>query len=203
MKKVLLACFLMLGIMAHAQTGYQVGEIASDFSLKNIDGKKVSFANYPNAKGFIIVFTCNTCPVAKAYQSRIEGLNSMYASKGYPVIAINTNDPITSPGDSYDKMQSYAKEKNFSYAYLEDPDHVYTKKYGANKTPHVFVLEKTVKGAQVAYIGAIDNNQEGATSSTTSYVSNAIDALLSGRKPEVTFTKAIGCTVKWKKEGAK
>lgn len=203
MKRFFLACLLMLGMMANAQTGYQVGDLASDFSLKNVDEKKVSFANYPDAKGFIVVFTCNTCPVAKAYQSRIEALNQTYAPKGYPVIAINTNDPSASPGDSYAKMQTYAKEKKFSYAYLEDPDHVYTKKYGATKTPHLFVLQKTNKGNQVAYIGAIDNNQEGTTPETTTYVSNAINALLAGRKPEVTATKAVGCSIKWKKEGAK
>lgn len=203
MKTFFLACFLMLGTMVSAQTGYQVGDVASDFSLKNVNEKKVSFANYPDAKGFIVVFTCNTCPVAKAYQSRIEALNTTYAPKGYPVIAINTNDPSASPGDSYEKMQSYAKEKNFSYAYLEDPDHVYTKKYGANKTPHVFVLQKTAKGAEVAYIGAIDNNQEGATPETTAYVGNAVNALLAGKKPDLTFTKAVGCSIKWKKEGTK
>lgn len=203
MKTVFLACFLLLGIMANAQNGYQVGDIATDFKLKNVNEKHVSFASYPEAKGFIVVFTCNTCPVAKAYQSRIETLNTTYAPKGYPVIAINTNDPSASPGDSYAKMQSYAKEKNFSYAYLEDPDHIYTKKYGANKTPHVFVLQKTVKGNEVAYIGAIDNNQEGPTPETTTYVNNAINALLSGKKPEVTATKAVGCSIKWKKEGAR
>ena len=200
MKTVLLACLLMLGIMAKAQNGYQVGDVASDFSLKNVNGSKVSLADYKTAKGFIVVFTCNTCPVAKIYQARIAALNDVYAPKGYPVIAINTNDPVASPGDSYEKMQSYAKEKKFSYVYLEDQDQVYTKKYGATKTPHVFVLQKTAKGNEVAYIGAIDNTQEGETASTTTYVRNAVNLLLQGKKPTLTNTKAIGCSIKWKKE---
>lgn len=202
MKTFLLACLLTLGVMAKAQNGYQVGDVASDFSLKNVDGKNVSLASYANAKGYIVVFTCNTCPVAKAYQDRVEALNKTYAAKGYPVIAINTNDPVASPGDSYVKMQERAKEKNFSYAYLEDPDHVYTKKFGANKTPHVFVLQKTAKGNEVAYIGAIDNDQEETNTSRTVYVQDAINALLVGKKPAVTSTKAIGCSIKWKKTAA-
>lgn len=190
----------MLGITAQAQTGYQVGDITADFNLKNIDGRKVSLANYADAKGYIVVFTCNTCPVAKAYQDRVEALNKEFAPKGYPVIAINTNDPIASPGDSFEKMQERAKEKNFSYAYLEDPDHIYTKKFGATKTPHTFVLQKTAKGNEVAYIGAIDNDQQEENDSREVYVKNAISALLSGKKPSVTTTKAVGCSIKWKKQ---
>lgn len=200
MRSVLFACFIMLGIMAKAQNGYQVGDVAADFDLKNVDGKNVSLASYEKAKGYIVVFTCNTCPVAKIYQDRVEALNKTYAAKGYPVIAINTNDPVASPGDSYLKMQERAKEKNFSYAYLEDPNHVYTKKYGAMKTPHVFVLQKTAKGNEVAYIGAIDNDQEDTNVSKTTFVQNAINSLLKGEKPAVTSTKAVGCSIKWKKE---
>jgi len=202
MRSVLFACFIMLGIMAKAQSGYQVGNVAADFDLKNVDGKNVSLASYEKAKGYIVVFTCNTCPVAKIYQDRVEALNKTYAAKGYPVIAINTNDPVASPGDSYVKMQELAKEKNFSYAYLEDPNHVYTKKYGAMKTPHVFVLQKTAKGNEVAYIGAIDNDQEDTNTSKTTFVQNAINSLLKGEKPAITSTKAVGCSIKWKKEAA-
>ena len=190
---------MMLGIMAKAQNGYQIGDLAATFNLKNVDGKNVSFANYTDSKGFIIVFTCNTCPVAKAYQDRVEALNSTYAAKGYPVIAINTNDPIASPGDSYTKMQELAKNKQLSYAYLEDPDHIYTKKYGAMKTPHVFIVQKAAKGFEVAYIGAIDNDQEETLAQRTNYVKNAVDELLAGKKPTINTTKAIGCSIKWKK----
>ncbi|WP_199141525.1 thioredoxin family protein [Pedobacter sp. ASV12] len=202
MKRILFVCFVMLGITTNAQTGYQVGSLASDFNLRNVDGKNVSLANYKDAKGYIVVFTCNTCPVAKAYQDRVEALNKLYATKGYPVIAINTNDPAASPGDSYEKMQERAKEKKISHAYLEDPNHVYTKKYGALKTPHVFVLQKTANGNEVAYIGAIDNDQEETNAQRDNYVQNAVNLLLQGKKPTVTYTKAIGCSIKWKKESA-
>lgn len=206
MKKLILACltlFVVTAVNAQNQTGYQVGDLASDFNLKNLDGKNVSLANYKNAKGYIVIFTCNTCPVSKAYESRKEELHKMYASKGYPVVAINTNDPVASPGDTYEKMQERAKEKNFSFAYLLDPDHVYTKKYGAMRTPHVFVLQKTAKGNEVAYIGAIDNDQQLANPQRDNYVQNAVNQLLKGEKPSVASTKAIGCTIKWKKEVSK
>lgn len=197
----MLACLSMFLMTAvNAQTGYKVGDLASDFSLKNVDGKNVSLADYKNAKGFIVVFTCNTCPVSKAYEARVEALNKMYAAKGYPVVAINTNDPLTSPGDSYEKMQERAKEKGFSFAYLVDPDHVYTKKYGAMRTPHVFVLQKTANGNEVAYIGAIDNDQQEVNEQRDNYVQNALNQLIKGEKPTVASTKAIGCTIKWKKE---
>ncbi len=200
----MLTCLSMFLITAlSAQNGYQVGDLAADFNLKNVDGKNVSLSNYKNAKGYIVVFTCNTCPVSKAYEARVEALNKMYAAKGYPVVAINTNDPVASPGDTYEKMQQRAKEKGFSFAYLEDPEHVYTKKYGAARTPHVFVLQKTAKGNEVAYIGAIDNDQQEANDQRENYVQNAVNLLLKGEKPTVTSTKAIGCTIKWKKEVSK
>lgn len=201
MIRILFVCFLMLGINAKAQKGYQIGDIASDFSLKSTTEKNVSLSSYQNAKGYIVVFTCNTCPVSKAYQDRVEALNKEFSPKGYPVIAINTNDPITSPGDSFEKMQELAKAKNISYAYLEDPNHIYTKMYGASKTPHIFVLQKTAKGNEVVYIGAIDNDQQEENSERENYVKNAVNSLLKGEKPKVATTKAIGCSIKWKKEG--
>lgn len=201
MKKLILASLtLFMVTAANAQTGYKVGDVASDFNLKNVDGKQISLASYQNAKGYIVVFTCNTCPVSKAYEARVENLNKLYATKGYPVVALNTNDPVASPGDTYAKMQERAKEKKFSFAYLEDPGHVYTKKYGAMRTPHVFVLQKTAKGNEVVYIGAIDNDQQEANPERENYVQNAVNQLLKGEKPSVSNTKAIGCTIKWKKE---
>ncbi|MNK03380.1 thiol-disulfide oxidoreductase [compost metagenome] len=204
MKKLLLACLtIFLATAVNAQTGYQVGDLASDFNLKNVDGKNISLASHKNAKGYIVVFTCNTCPVSKAYEARVEALNKTYASKGYPVVAVNTNDPVASPGDTYEKMQERAKEKGFSFAYLLDPNHTYTKKYGAQRTPHVFVLQKTAKGNEVAYVGAIDNDQQEANAQRDNYVQNAVNQLLKGEKPSVASTKAIGCTIKWKKEVSK
>lgn len=179
-----------------SDNGYEIGDIATDFKLENIDGNFVSFSDYKDAKGFIVVFTCNTCPYAVAYEDRVEALNKKYAKKGYPVIAIMPNNVSTKPGDSMEAMQQRAKEKGFTFPYLMDADQSIYPQFGATKTPHIYILEATAKGAVVQYIGAIDDNYKDATLVNTKYVENAVDALLSGTSVEVKKTRAIGCSIK-------
>lgn len=180
--------------------GYKVGDAARDFSLKNVDGKNVSLKNYgDDVQGFIITFTCNHCPYAKAYEDRIIALDKKFAPLGYPVIAINPNDPTDYPEDSFDNMVKRAKEKSYTFPYLIDETQEIAKAYGATRTPHMYVVQKTAKGLEVVYIGAIDDNTENPDAAKNKYVEAAIDALKKGQKPAVSFTKAIGCTIKWKK----
>ncbi|MEM1340131.1 MAG: thioredoxin family protein [Bacteroidota bacterium] len=176
--------------------GYAIGDNATDFSLKNIDGKMVSLSDYETAKGFLIIFTCNTCPYAVAYEDRIIALHDKYAANGVPVIAINPNNPSVKPGDSFDEMKKRASEKGFAFPYLFDEDQTVFPKYGATRTPHVFLLEKTEKGNTVRYIGAIDDNYQDASQVEDKYVENAVDAMLAGKDIEVTTTRAIGCSIK-------
>lgn len=179
--------------------GYGVGEYAKDFKLENIDGKSVSLADYNNAKGFIVVFTCNTCPYAKAYESRIIDLDKNYASKGFPVIAINPNDIVQQPGDSMEEMKKRAKDKGYSFPYLRDDSQEVAKAFGATKTPHVYLLNKEAANKfKVEFIGAIDDSPNDPSDVSETYVEDAINALLSGNKPTVTEKRAIGCTIKWK-----
>ena len=179
--------------------GYGVGDLAEDFELPNIDGKMVSMAGYSSAKGFIIVFTCNTCPYAKAYESRIIDLDEKYASKGFPVIAINPNDVVKQPGDTMEEMKKRAKNKDYSFPYLRDDSQEVAKSFGATKTPHVYVLNKESGDKyRVEFIGAIDDSPNDPTDVSETYVEDAIEALLSGRKPSITEKRAIGCTIKWK-----
>lgn len=200
MKTLILMAFMLLSAVSFAQTeGYKIGDVVKDFSLKNVNNKTVSLADYKDAKGYIVVFTCNTCPVAKAYQDRVAALNATYAVKGYPVVAINPNDAGAVPDESFEKMQALASQKKFSFPYLLDPDHVVTKQFGATKTPHVFVLNKTDKGNVVEYIGAIDNDPEEANNTKIDYVKNAVNELSVGKKPAIASTKAVGCGIKWKK----
>lgn len=189
---------LVVLMTSAATNGYKVGDKVKDFKLKNVDGKVVSLADYSNVKGFIVVFTCNHCPYAKAYEQRVISLNKMYSDKGYPVIAINPNDPATVPDDSYDNMVKNAKDKGFTFPYLFDETQQVARQFGAARTPHVFVLNKTDKGLQVAYIGAIDDNTEDAGSVQHKYVEDAVNALLAGKPVPVTETKAVGCTIKWR-----
>jgi peroxiredoxin len=176
--------------------GYDIGDIATDFKLMNIDGKMVSMTDYKDAKGFIITFTCNTCPYAVLYEDRIEALNKKYASKGYPVIAIMPNNTDRMPGDSMEAMKTRAKEKGFTFPYLMDEGQKIFPQYGATKTPHMYVLQKTDKGNVVRYIGAVDNNYKDASAVTERYVENAVDALLNGKEVAETKTRAIGCSIK-------
>lgn len=177
-------------------TGYDVGDVIEDFKLKNIDGKMVSLSDYKDAKGFIITFTCNTCPYAIAYEDRIIALDKKYAPKGYPVIAINPNNPDAKPGDNYEAMQQRAKEKGFTFPYLVDEGQKIYPKFGATKTPHNYVVEKTKKGLVVKYIGAIDDSSRNAEAVTETYLEDAVDALLTGKEITRKKTKAIGCSIK-------
>lgn len=215
MKKIVLSLFLITSLIACKQepkaveeveetvieevveiSGYKVGDTATDFSLVNVDDKNVSLADYTDAKGFIVIFTCNHCPYAIAYEDRIIALDKKYKNLGYPVIAINPNDPVKQPEDSFDLMKIRAKEKGFSFPYLFDEGQKIYPQYGATKTPHVFVLQRTEQGNTVQYIGAIDDNYDDANAVTEKYVENAVDALLNGSEIKVKETKAIGCTIK-------
>ena len=200
MKRTLVfGAFLALVALVAQSQGYQPGDVATDFKLKNIDGKMVSLSDYKSAKGFIVIFTCNTCPYAVAYEDRILALDKKYAGKGYPVIAINPNDPQAQPKDSYEAMQQRAKDKKFTFPYLFDEGQKVYPKYGATKTPHIYIVQKVKSDLVVRYIGAIDDNYKDANDVKERYVESAVDALLSGKPVPVATTLAIGCSIKVKK----
>jgi len=191
---------LMLGLIARAQvTGYQVGDVVTDFNLKNVDNKNVSLASFPNAKGYIVIFGCNTCPVSRGYENRMVALQQQFASKGYPVIMINPNDPEAQQGEAFEDMQQHYKKSSLTFPYLEAPGQVVPRRFGALRTPHVFVLQKNKKGIVVSYIGAIDNDPDNDNASRINYVQNAVNALMAGKQPEPSLTKAVGCGVKSKR----
>lgn len=202
MKTLKLLAVMVLGLALFAFTnttddnGYKVGDLATDFSLKNIDGNMVSLSDYKDANGFIVIFTCNTCPYAVAYEDRVEALNKKYADKGYPVIAIMPNNTDVKPGDRMEAMTARAKAKGFTFPYLMDKGQKIYPQYGATKTPHVYLLQKTTKGNVVKYIGAIDDNYKDATAVTEKYVEDAVDSLLKNQEIKVKSTRAIGCSIK-------
>ena len=202
MIKLFASLFLSLFLFSSAveNTGYSVGDKARDFNLKNVDGTNISMAaNSANSanEGYIVIFTCNTCPYSVAYEDRIIALHNKYAPLGYPVIAINPNDPVVQPGDSFAKMQKRAEEKAFPFPYVIDSTQEITLAYGATNTPHVYVVERVSEDYLVRYIGAIDNNTRDASLATKFYVEEAINSLLKGTPIETISTKAIGCTIKW------
>ena len=199
MKIILFAySLLFLSIPTDLVTGdgYKIGDVATDFYLPNVDGEMVSLADFEDAKGFILIFTCNTCPYSVAYEDRIIALDKAYKSKGYPVIAINPNDPAAIDGDDLADMKVRATEKGFSFPYLQDVGQQVYPQYGATKTPHVFVLQKEGNNNIVRYIGAIDDSSRKPNKVKKRYVEQAVDALLAGKSPSTTTTKAIGCSIK-------
>ncbi|MGQ7944791.1 thioredoxin family protein [Flavobacterium sp. WC2509] len=192
---MLFTVFFISAFAPVVPTPYKIGDKATDFKLKSVDGKMYSMADYKSAKGFIVVFTCNHCPFAKKYEDRINDLAKKYKPQGYILLAINPNDPALEPADSFDLMKVRAKEKGFVFPYLFDDGQKIYPQYGATKTPHAFLLDKNLV---VKYIGAIDDNVDSASDVKEKYLENAIAALESGKTPSPETTKAIGCSIKAK-----
>ncbi|MCC7466766.1 MAG: thioredoxin family protein [Saprospiraceae bacterium] len=188
----LIAC-LLFAISSSTPKGYAVGDVAEDFTLKSVTGEYVSLSDYKDAKGVIVVFTCNHCPFAQLYEQRIIDLHKKYAPQGYPVVAINPNSPLVVPEDGFDKMQERANSRHYPFPYLFDEHQTVFPKFGATRTPHVFLLDET---RAVRYIGSIDNNAEAPGPTTQRYVENAIEALMRGESPSPASTKSVGCTIK-------
>lgn len=183
----------VFGLASMNSGGYEVGDTAADFSLKNIDGKMVSLSDFEDVKGYIVTFTCNHCPYAVLYEDRLIELHNKYAPMGYPVVAINPNDPEVQPEDSYEKMVTRAEEKSFPFVYLFDEGQNVYPEFGATRTPHVYLLDGN---RVVKYIGAIDDSPRDASAVEVKYVENAIAAMEAGNNPDPAKTKAIGCSIK-------
>ena len=194
-------CFITFCLLCQAQvTTLKPGAKAPDIQLTNIDDKIVSLTDFAQAKGFIIVFTCNTCPYSKRYEQRVIALNERYAGLGFPVIAVNPNSAEVLPGESFAAMKKHAADNGFTFPYLFDKDQQVTTAFGPRSTPTVFVITKTSEGNIIAYSGAIDNDAANTNPNKISYVEEAVNALLNNKLPAISETKAIGCSISWKKK---
>ncbi|MEO1437437.1 MAG: thioredoxin family protein [Bacteroidota bacterium] len=181
-----------------SKAGYQVGDEVADFSLKNIDDEMVALSDYKDEEGVIVVFTCNTCPYAVAYEDRINDLHNNLASEGYPVLAVNPNDPEVKPGDSFDAMKVRAEEKDFQFAYVFDEGQSVYPSWGATRTPEVYIIKNVDGKMKLVYTGAIDDNHKDPKAVSVNYIKEAVAALKEGKEPTPNFTKAIGCSIKKK-----
>ena len=202
-----LACLLFffgLSRPADEHPTLAIGAAAPDFSLTGTDGKTYTLSSFKDARILVIVFTCNHCPTAQAYEDRIIRLTDDYKAKGVNVVAIMPNDPqsirldelgYTDMGDSFEEMKRRAAEKHFNFPYLYDGKTEETsKKYGPIATPHVFIFDKDRK---LRYSGRVDDVEKPTKTPHTSDARNAIDALLAGKEVPVTTTKVFGCSIKW------
>ena len=202
MKKtfIIFIAFLSVFLLSFIEkTGYNINDKVENFTLKNIDGQMVSLSDYASKKGVAVIFTCNHCPYSVMYEDRIKDIHNRFSTVDLPVIAINPNDPEVQPKDSFENMQISAKEKDFQFAYLLDEGQKIFPKFGATKTPHVFLLKNEGGAFIVKYIGAIDDNAQDVTKIENNYLMNAMNAILSNQEIEMPITKAVGCSIKIKK----
>ena len=182
-----------------APSPYGLGDTVSTFQLMNIDGDSLHLFDYQqeNNHGYVLIFTCNHCPYAQAYEERIIQLDKTFKPKGYPVVAINPNDPQIVPEDSYEKMKQRAEQQGFTFPYLLDHAQKIYKQFGATRTPHVFIVERIDQEQGVLrYIGALDDNYENPEEVEQRFAAKAIQALLEGKEVDPAKTKAIGCSIK-------
>ncbi|MCG8475927.1 MAG: thioredoxin family protein [Cytophagales bacterium] len=180
-------------------SGYRIGDTVQNFKLQGVDGQMVSLSDYANAKGVLIVFTCNECSYSQRYEERLIQLNDEFAPKGVPVVAINPNT-VAGGGESMKAMKKRAAEKKFTFVYLADKDQKVTRRFGVRRTPELFLLNGDNK---LIFIGAVDNNSHDSDGVDVHYARDAIDALLDGKKPPFSFVESEGCTIKNKREKRK
>ncbi len=164
-------------------------------SMQNVDGKELNLKMIMQPAGTLVVFTCNHCPFAKMWESRIIELGNQYAAKGIGVVAINANDPKAYPDDSFEAMQVRAKEKGMEFPYVVDATSNVARAFGATKTPEAFLFDKDGK---LVYHGAVDDNGKEASKVENAYLKLALEAVVSGEKVPVAETKSIGCGIKFR-----
>ncbi len=173
----------------------EIGHRAPDFYLPGVDGKDHSLAQYKDKKVVVVVFTCNHCPYAQAYEERLMAVQRDYAGQGVQLIAINANDSAGYPEDSFDNMVRRSQKQNFNFPYLRDDTQRTARAYGAEYTPEVFVLNSKF---DLRYVGRVDDNLQHPDKAKSHDLRDALEAVLAHKKLENPVTHAIGCTIKWK-----
>ncbi len=163
--------------------------------MKNVDGKQLSIADVTGKNGTLVIFTCNHCPFVKAWEARIAALGNEYSKRGVGVIAINPNDPAVQAPDSYEEMQTRAKERGLQFPYVVDATSDVARAFGATRTPEFFLFDKDGK---LVYHGALDDNSKDASKAEHHYLKDALEAMLAGKSVETAETKAIGCSIKFR-----
>jgi peroxiredoxin len=172
----------------------ELGKPIVDFALPGVDGKTYSPADFADKPVLVVAFWCNHCPYVKAYEDRTIALAKEFADK-VAFVAINANDGVKYPEDSFEQMQRRAKEKGYPFPYLHDESQEVARAYGATRTPEFFVFDSN---RVLRYHGRLDDNWENPAEVKQQYLCDALNALLNGQEPPVKETEPVGCTVKWK-----
>jgi peroxiredoxin len=171
-----------------------LGTEAPQFDLPGIDGRSHTLDDYAGAQALVLIQSCNHCPYVQAWEGRMIELQREFADRGVQIVAVNSNDADSHPDDSFDEMKARAQRQGFNFDYLYDESQGVARALGAERTPEVFLFDGE---RQLRYHGAIDDSRD-ETAVSQRYLRDALEAILSGRDPEVTDTPAAGCTVKWK-----
>ena len=179
-----------------ATNNLKIGSSAPDFNLPDIEGKKYTLNSFADKEALILIFSCNHCPYVQAYEDRINQIQNDYQSKGVIIVAINSNEDIEYPEDSFENMKKRAAEQKFNFLYLRDEDQSVARAYDATHTPEIFLFDGV---RNLAFHGKIDDNWQEPDRVQNHYLRNALDELLAGKEISVPETFTIGCTIKWKK----
>ena len=179
-----------------ATNNLKIGSTAPDFNLEGVDGKKYSLSSFADKEALIIIFSCNHCPYVQAYEDRIKQIQEDYKNKRVTVVAVNSNEDVNYPDDSFDNMKKRANEQKFNFLYLRDEDQSVARAYDATHTPEIFLFDKERK---LVFHGKIDDNWQEPKKVQNHYLKNALEELLAGKEISVPETFTIGCTIKWKK----
>lgn len=174
-----------------------LGSRAPDFGLPGTDGKDYALKDFEKSPLLLVVFSCNHCPYAVAWENRLIEIGRDYASRGVAMVVINPNDAVRYPDDSFERMKDRAREKHFPYHYLRDDSQEVAHAYGALVTPHVYLFDRE---RRLIYQGTVDDNWKAPHQVTRRYLREAIEAALSNKSPPLPTTPVLGCSVKWKPE---
>lgn len=205
LKKVL-ACVLLLCInsvyKAQGQVqGQNTARYLNSFTLPCSADSAVSLEQYTQAKGFIVVFTCNHCPFAKLYSKRLNDLNAKYLPLGVPLLAINSMDTVVYSNENLKAMAVQARKRQYNFPYLFDASQLIAKQFNAQHTPQAFVIWKTENKWEIRYSGAIDNNGAEPQKASKNYVSDCLESLLNFKQVAEPFTESFGCKIYYRTAG--
>lgn len=189
---------LLVVCISATQSKSDIGLVIPDFTLRNVDGRMISSVDYNNAKGFIVIFTCNHCPFAKLYSKRMNDLNGKYSKLNIPLIAINSMDSLIYADESFNNMQLKAKIDSFQFFYLQDATQIVGKQFKAEHTPTAYVIWKENNLWKIKYKGAIDDNGENPELAKP-FISNAVDELLQNKTVSEPETESFGCRIFYRK----
>ena len=165
--------------------------------MTNIDGRALSISDAKGSKGTLVLFSCNACPWVKAWEDRIAAIGNTYRKRGIGVIAINANDPEVVPDDGYEQMVQRAQERGFEFPYVVDASSDVAAAFGATRTPEAFLFDG---GGRLVYHGAIDDNARNPEGVEDRYLTDALDALIAGESVRQRSTKALGCSIKFRRK---